>query len=95
MEMADVLHVIWIGTGRDTTGSLCLEFMEKEPTFFAWPTFDERLAALTQDIRHWCGLHGIRPSTIEDLSNLVKDLYSVHMLDFFMYQQDLLGSIAL
>eukprot|EP00439_Symbiodinium_sp_Y106_P006991 s2757_g1.t1 len=29
MELPDLLHCIWLGTGRDLTGSLCMEMAEK------------------------------------------------------------------
>ena len=59
------------GTARDCTGPLCLDYIEFDPVFAAWPTLDERLGALLSDIRHWCAQHGIRTSTVEDLSTLV------------------------
>ena len=71
MEMADMLHALYLGTARDTTGSLCLDYIEFCPSFAGLETYDQRLAALLDDIRSWCQQNGIRPSTIEDLRPLV------------------------
>ena len=66
MEVPDLLHVVWSGVGRDLNGSLCLELAEH----LSGPgsTYDERLRLLQQEMQQFCVEHGLRPSTIEDLS---------------------------
>ena len=68
MHVPDLLHTIFLGTGRDLIGSLCLEIIHESG--FVGATFNERLACLRQQIQTWCMQHGIRPSTIEELSYL-------------------------
>ena len=70
MELADPLHVIWTGTARDVTGSLCLELVEQSPVFASMETYDERLAHLTSLIRLWCKQNNVDASAIEDISHL-------------------------
>ena len=69
MELPDLLHCIWLGTGRDLTGSLCMEMAEKRQDLVG-STYDERLDCLRRDMQAWCASHGIRPSTIDELSFL-------------------------
>ncbi|CAE7252784.1 spen, partial [Symbiodinium necroappetens] len=67
MEVPDLLHCIWLGTGRDLVGSLCLEMAETRQDLVG-ATYDQRLASLRKDIQAWCAARGIRPSTIDELS---------------------------
>ena len=64
MEIPDVLHTIYLGTGRDLTGSLCMQAAEH---CFAGATWDERLNALRKSMQNWCVENGLRPSTIPEL----------------------------
>ncbi|CAE7021764.1 Cpr, partial [Symbiodinium sp. KB8] len=67
MEVPDLLHCIWLGTGRDLVGSRCLEMAETRQDLVG-ATYDQRLASLRKDIQAWCAARGIRPSTIDELS---------------------------
>ena len=67
MEVPDLLHTLWTGTGRDLVGSLCLEIVEKSGQYNG-STYDERLRGLRRDMQQWCYENNIRPSTIEELS---------------------------
>ncbi|CAE7831605.1 unnamed protein product [Symbiodinium sp. CCMP2592] len=69
MEVPDLLHTLWTGTGRDLIGSLCLEVVEKSG-LYSGSTYDERLRGLRRDMQLWCSDNNIRPSTIEELSAL-------------------------
>ncbi|CAE7750481.1 RE1, partial [Symbiodinium microadriaticum] len=67
MEVPDLLHTLWTGTGRDLIGSLCLHSIETSASYTG-STYDERLRQLRRDMQAWCMEHGIRPSTVEELS---------------------------
>ena len=69
MEVPDLLHTLWTGTGRDLIGSLCLHSIETSASYTG-STYDERLRQLRRDMQAWCMEHGIRPSTVEELSAL-------------------------
>ena len=64
MEMPDVLHTIYLGTGRDLVGSLILQTAE---ACFEGSTWDERLLQLRAAMQGWCVDNGLRPSTIPEL----------------------------
>ena len=65
MHVPDLLHTVFLGTGRDLVGSLCMEVIHEAG--FLGSTYNERLASLRQRIQSWCVEHGLRPSTIEEL----------------------------
>ena len=67
-ECADLLHAVWIGTTRDAVGSLLLDLAEWHPGAQALTTWDERLKLLHAELLDFCGEHGIRASTVEELS---------------------------
>ncbi|CAE7209651.1 unnamed protein product [Symbiodinium sp. CCMP2456] len=69
MEVPDLLHVLWTGTGRDLIGSLCLQIVETSQSYTG-STYDERLRHLRRDMQAWCVANGIRPSTVEEISTL-------------------------
>ena len=71
MELPDLLHVIWLGTGRDAVASLALDYCEHAPELQDLHTYDERLLALSGSIRSWCRDNGLDPSIIEDMSNSI------------------------
>ena len=64
MEVPDTLHTIYLGTGRDLVGSLCIQTAE---CCFRGATWDERLQELRQSMQQWCVQQGLRPSTIPEL----------------------------
>ena len=64
MEVPDTLHTIYLGTGRDLVGSLCLQTAE---CCFRGATWDERLQGLRKSMQLWCVEQGLRPSTIPEL----------------------------
>ncbi|CAE7214290.1 unnamed protein product, partial [Symbiodinium sp. CCMP2456] len=70
MEGPDLLHCIWLGTGRDLVGSLCMEMAENRRDLVG-ATYDERLSGLHKDMQAWCAARGIRASTIDGLSFLL------------------------
>eukprot|EP00439_Symbiodinium_sp_Y106_P082097 s54_g21.t1 len=74
MEVPDLLHVLWTGTGRDLIGSLCLQIVETSASYTG-STYDERLRQLRRDMQAWCSAHGIRPSTVEELSMVLGARY--------------------
>ena len=65
MHVPDLLHTIFLGTGRDLLGSLCLEIIHQAG--FVGATYNERLSCLRKRMQAWCVHHGHRPSTIEEL----------------------------
>ena len=67
-EYADCLHAVWLGVGRDLLGSLCLDLVAADPKYAIVDTWDDRLRILLHEIQDWCREHGIRPSTLEELS---------------------------
>ncbi|CAE7245419.1 unnamed protein product [Symbiodinium sp. CCMP2592] len=69
MEVPDLLHTLWTGTGRDLIGSLCLQIVEFSRSYTG-STYDERLRQLRRDMQTWCSENNIRPSTVEELSIL-------------------------
>ncbi|CAE7228652.1 Cpr [Symbiodinium sp. CCMP2456] len=66
MEVPDVLHCVYLGSGRDLVGSIAMEMAERRQDLTG-STYDERLDCLRRDIQAWCGKHNIRPSTIDEL----------------------------
>ena len=71
VEYPDLLHCLWLGTGRDASASLLLEYARFCPEAQCYPTWDERLRFLHHDFQIWCKTHRIRGSTIDDMSILV------------------------
>ena len=67
-EYPDLLHCLWLGTGRDAVGALTMLLARFFPPVQHLDTFDERLRHIHFDIRDWCKQHGLRPSTIDELS---------------------------
>ena len=47
-------------------GSLVMDYAECVAEHL--PTWDERLAWVHGEFQHWCKQHGVRPSTVDDLS---------------------------
>ncbi|CAJ1430989.1 unnamed protein product [Effrenium voratum] len=70
MECADLLHCLWLGTGRDAIGSFLLELAEHCPTCARLPTWDDRLHSLTLDAREWAREHSLPPSVVDEWSLL-------------------------
>ena len=68
MEMPDILHVVYLGTSRDSNGSLCMDLIEMDPRYGHLATFDERLKVLLGEMQGFFESHGIRPSTVDELS---------------------------
>ncbi|CAJ1351421.1 unnamed protein product [Effrenium voratum] len=68
MECADLLHCLWLGTGRDAIGSFLLELAEHCPTCARLPTWDDRLHSLTLDAREWAREHSLPPSVVDEWS---------------------------
>ncbi|CAE7395455.1 Cpr, partial [Symbiodinium sp. CCMP2592] len=66
-EYPDLLHCLWLGTGRDAVGSLTMLLARFWPPVQHYDTFDERLRHIHFDLREWCRQHGLRPSTIDEL----------------------------
>ena len=64
MEVPDTLHTIYLGTGRDLVGSLCIQTAE---CCYRGATWDERLRELRKSMQQWCVQQGLRPSTIPEL----------------------------
>ena len=67
VEAPDLLHVVWLGTGRDLVGSLCMEAVEHSRDFDG-VTYDERFIGLRRSMQNWCIQRDIRPSTIEEIT---------------------------
>ena len=65
MHVPDLLHTIFLGTGRDLIGALCMEIIHQPG--FVGSTYNERLSSLRKRMQAWCVEHGHRPSTIEEL----------------------------
>ena len=65
-EVPDLLHVVWLGTGRDLVGSLCMEAAELSAGDGV--TYDERFITLRRSMQKWCLDRNIRASVIEELT---------------------------
>ena len=70
MVWPDLLHTVWLGTGRDAVGSLLMELAEFDPRLQEHHTWDERLRAILEWFRVWCAANHVE-SSLDDLS-LVK-----------------------
>lgn len=71
MECADILHVLWAGICRDSSGSLIMDTAEWcNLASLQGSGWDERLQTLHHYCVNWCANNGIRPSTVEQLSPL-------------------------
>ena len=72
MEYVDILHTVWLGTGRDAVGSLLLEAVELHECFSqVGENWNERLEKIVVVARSWCRQHHLDPSSLEELSGLV------------------------
>ena len=67
VESPDLLHVVWLGTGRDLVGSLCMEAAELSRDLDG-ATYDERFVGLRRNMQKWCVARNIRPSTIDEIT---------------------------
>ena len=68
MEWPDVLHVVWLGIGRDTAGTICMLAARWLPKFQHMKTYDDRLHELTLGLWDWCKRHCVDTSGVEELS---------------------------
>ncbi|CAE7358834.1 Cpr, partial [Symbiodinium pilosum] len=67
-ETADVMHALWLGTGRDCVGSLLLDMAEYWDRCKPLATYDERLLVILHDFHAWCRESGARPSAVDEMS---------------------------
>ena len=66
----DLLHVMWLGVGRDFVGSALLDLATHWPVLQYLETFNERLSHIRQDFADFCIRNKLRPSTVEEISFL-------------------------
>ena len=72
MEYDDILHTVWLGTGRDAVGSLLLEAVEHHESFLeVGDHWNERLEKIVM-ARSWCRQRHLGPSSLEELSGLAR-----------------------
>ena len=69
MEVPDLLHNLYLGTGRDCSGSLLCDLAMHAPWAMEYETWDEKLRAVTLDAREWCRANKLAPSSIDDFSH--------------------------
>ena len=67
-ECPDLLHSLWLGIGRDASGSLICDLAEFAPWVAHLETWDDRLQWLAVDAREWCRRNKLSPSSIDDWS---------------------------
>ena len=75
-EYPDMLHCVWLGVARDLIGSMCLDLIEYDASYELGATYDDRLQLLLTEIQTWCRAHGIRPSTLDDLSRSIMTYFN-------------------
>ena len=68
-EKADLLHAFFLGTARDAVGSLLMDMAEFWEACSELPTWNERLAFICADFQAWASANGVRPSTVDELSD--------------------------
>ena len=69
MEYSDLLHALWMGTGRDSVASHIMLLAEWWPPVQTLESWDARLQYIHQDFQSWCREKKMRPSTIDDISD--------------------------
>ena len=70
-EYPDLLHCLWLGTGRDATASHVLELAKHWRPLQQYDTWDQRLRVIHQDFQCWCSKHGLRASVIDEISRML------------------------
>ena len=67
-EYPDLLHCLWLGSGRDACGSHLLDLAAQWQPLQDFQTWDERLRVIHSDLMSWCCRHNIRQSVIDEIS---------------------------
>ena len=68
-EYCDLLHALWLGTARDAVGSHLMVLAKHMPGATQLELWDMRLQFVHEDFKAWAKDHGIRPSTIDEISS--------------------------